>query len=115
MPLRFEIVRAAPAAAALLFSLAASSAPLSLPEAQRLAVERSRQLAAQNASVTASREMAIAAGQLPDPTLKLGVQNLPVDGPDRLSVGRDFMTMRTVGVMQELTRTEKRELRSEQW
>jgi hypothetical protein len=53
--------------------------------------------------------MAAAAGQLPDPVLKLGLNNLPIDGPDRYSVTRDFMTMRSVGVMQELTRAEKRE------
>jgi outer membrane protein TolC len=93
----------------------AAEPPLTLADAQHRAVERSRQLAAQDASITASREMAVAAGQLPDPTAKFGVQNVPVDGPDRFSIGRDFMTMRSVGVMQELTRSEKRGLRSERF
>jgi hypothetical protein len=79
---------------------------LSLAEAQRIAVERSRQLAAQDASITASREMAVAAGQLPDAVLKFGIDNLPVDGADQFSVTRDFMTMRRIGVMQEFTRGE---------
>jgi outer membrane protein TolC len=96
-------------------TISAAEPPLTLADAQRRAIERSRQLAAQDASITASREMAVAAGQFPDPTVKLGVQNLPVDGPDRYSIGRDFMTMRSVGVMQELTRSEKRELRSERF
>jgi outer membrane protein TolC len=91
------------------------SQSLSLPEAQRRALERSRQLSAQDSAVLASREMAVAAAQLPDPTLKLGVDNLPVNGADRFSLTRDFMTMRRIGVMQELTRGEKRELRAQRF
>ena len=90
----------------------AQAQTLSLPDAQRRAVERSRQLSAQDLAASASREMAVAAGQLPDPVLKLGVDNLPVEGPDRYSFTRDFMTMRRIGVMQELTRGAKRELRA---
>jgi outer membrane protein TolC len=90
-----------------------SQSALSLPEALRIAVERSRQLAAQDASITASREMAVAAGQLPDPVLKLGIDNVPADGADRFSLGRDFMTMRRIGVMQEFTRDDKRKLKSQ--
>ncbi|HEX2566869.1 MAG TPA: TolC family protein [Burkholderiales bacterium] len=91
------------------------SQSLSLEEAQRRAVERSRQVAAQNAAIAASQEMAVAAGQLPDPVLKLGVDNLPVNGPDSWSVSRDFMTMKRIGVMQEITRAEKRELRAQRY
>ena len=98
------------------WSIAASAdAPLTLPEAQRLAVGRSRQLVAQDAAVTASREMAVAAGQLPDPVATLGVNNLPVNGPDQFSLTRDFMTMTSIGVMQEFTRAEKREARAERY
>ena len=93
----------------------ADEAPLSIQEAQRRAVERSRQIAAQNASVTASREMAVAAGQLPDPVLRFGIDNLPINGPDQFSVTNDFMTMRRVGVMQEFTRSDKRELRAQRF
>lgn len=95
--------------------LSVHAQPLSLPEAQRRALERSRLLVAQDSAVAASREMAVAAGQLPDPVLKLGVDNLPVNGPDQFSLTRDFMTMRRIGVMQELTRGEKRELRSQRF
>jgi len=84
---------------------------LSLADAQRIAVERSRQLAAQDAAIVASKEMAAAAGQLPDPVLKLGIDNLPIDGEDRYSLTRDFMTMRRIGVMQEFTRDDKRKLK----
>jgi len=92
-----------------------AQAQLSLPDVQRRAVERSRQVAAQDAAVTASREMAVAAAQLPDPVLKLGVDNLPVNGADRFSLTRDFMTMRRIGLMQELTREKKRELRGQKF
>lgn len=89
-----------------------SAESLSFLEAQRIAVQRSRQLAAQDAAVASAMEMALAAGQLPDPTLRLGVDNLPIEGPDRLSLSRDFMTMSRIGVSQEFTSVEKRRLRS---
>ena len=85
---------------------------LSLPDALQLAAARSRQLPAQDALATAAREQAVAAGQLPDPVLKLGVNNLPIDGPDRFSLTRDFMTMRSLGVMQEFTRGGTRKARA---
>ncbi|MGH8804388.1 MAG: TolC family protein [Polaromonas sp.] len=103
------------AAGALLVQVAMppwAAEPLSLLEAQQLAAARSQQLVAQNAVTRAAREMAVSAGQLPDPVLKLGVNNLPANGPDKFSVTRDFMTMRSVGVMQEFTRSGKREART---
>ncbi len=108
---RRSIVIIALLAAALLPSPASAQATLSLADAQRIAVERSRQLAAQDAAIVASKEMAAAAGQLPDPVLKLGIDNLPIDGEDRYSLTRDFMTMRRIGVMQEFTRDDKRKLK----
>ena len=90
----------------------AAEAPLTLAQARHLAIDRSRQLAAQDYAVAASRDMAVAAKQLPDPVLKLGIDNLPVNGADRYSLTNDFMTMRRVGVMQELTRADKRNLRA---
>jgi outer membrane protein TolC len=101
--------------AALSAPVHAAEVPLTLAQAQRLAVERSRQLSAKDYATTASREMAVAAGQLPDPVLKVGVDNLPVNGPDRFSTGNDFMTMRRVGVMQEITRSDKRHRRAERY
>jgi outer membrane protein TolC len=89
-----------------------AGAPLTLSDAQSIAVARAPQVAAFGHAAQAAREMAVAAGRLPDPVLKVGIDNLPVDGPDRFNVGADFMTMRQVGVMQEITRKEKRELRS---
>jgi outer membrane protein TolC len=94
---------------------ALAQSPLTLADAQRQAIERSRMLVAQDSAISASREMAVSAAQLPDPVAKLGINNLPVNGEDRFSLTRDFMTMRNVGVMQELTRAEKREARAERF
>ena len=85
---------------------------LTLDQALQLAQERSRQLVAQDAGAVAARQMAVAAGQLPDPVLKTGLNSLPISGPDRFSLTRDSFTMATVGVMQEFTRADKRTARA---
>ena len=106
----------AAALVALALALAApdtrAAATLGFEQALGLAQARSRQLEAQDATAFAAREMAAAAGQLPDPTLKAGINNLPINGPDRFSLSRDFMTMRSVGVVQEFTRDSKRKART---
>ena len=100
---------------ALATSATGAETSLSLAQAQGLAIQGSRQLPAQDFAITASRELAVAAGQLPDPVLKLGVDNLPSNGPDRFSATNDFMTMRRIGVMQEFTRADKRQLRTDRF
>ena len=112
---RYRIATLGGALALVLAAGAGAQTPLTLAEAQRLAVERSRQLSARDSAASASREMAVAAGQLPDPVLTLGVNDLPVNGPDRFSPTRDSFTMVSVGVSQELTRAEKREARAERY
>ena len=97
------VIAASPAAAA--------DPPLSLAEALKLAVARSQQLASQRSMVDAAREMAIPAGELPDPKLKAGVENVPTQGEDAWSLTRDFMTMSKIGLMQEFPREEKRRLK----
>ncbi|MCC7327281.1 MAG: TolC family protein [Burkholderiales bacterium] len=89
----------------------AAEAPLTLAEAQRRALARSQMLPAQDAAAAAAREMAVAAGQLPDPVLKLGIDNVPVNGSDAWSLTQDFMTMGRIGVMQEWINTDKRDTR----
>ncbi|MEO8467256.1 MAG: TolC family protein [Gammaproteobacteria bacterium] len=85
---------------------------LTFDAALRLAADRSQQLVAEDAAANAAREMAVAAHQAPDPTLTTGVNNLPINGADAFSLGRDFMTMRSIGVGRELTRDDKREARA---
>jgi outer membrane protein TolC len=85
---------------------------MTLEQAQQRALARSRALPAQDAAIAAARELAVAAGRLPDPVLRAGIDNLPVSGADRFNIGADFMTMRSIGVMQELTASAKRQLRA---
>lgn len=84
--------------------------PLGFAEALELAGSNQPLLAAQRAAVDASLAEAIAATQLPDPKLKLGVQNVPTNS---FSLGQDSMTMRAVSVEQAVPRQEKRRLRGE--
>ena len=58
-------------------NLGAHAAPLAFDEALRLAQERSRQLPALASAAAASREMAVAAGQRPDPVIKAGISTCP--------------------------------------
>ena len=95
------------------FAAAAAHAQvLSLDEALRLGEMQSPRLAAQRSAVSATSEQVGRAAELPDPRLRLGVENLPVTGADRFRYDRDFMTMRTVGVMQEFPNSAKREARN---
>ena len=88
------------------------AATLNFDDALQLAEARSRQLPAQRAAAAAARDMAIAAGQRPDPVLRASVDNLPVNGPDRFSATADFMTMRSIGLTQEWTRSDKLQARA---
>ena len=89
------------------------SQPLTLAEALRLAGANAPSVSASDAAARGARELAVSAGQLPDPVLRAGIDNLPVDGPDAWSLDRDFMTMRRIGVMQEYVSTAKRAARME--
>ena len=89
-----------------------SSSLLTLDAALDAAQARSATLQAQDAATRAAREMAVSAGRLPDPVLRLSVDNLPAEGPKRYSLTDDFMTMRSVGLMQTYTGTEKRRAHS---
>lgn len=89
----------------------AVAAPLSFEEALQLAERNAPSLAVDNARIEAARQAAIPAGELPDPKLVLGIDNLPITGQDRFSLTRDFMTMRRIGVMQEVPNSDKRRAR----
>ena len=86
---------------------------LSLTEALQLAESRSARRVASDHAITSASERAVSAAQPSDPVLRAGIDNLPIAGADRFSLGRDFMTMRRIGVMQELTAPGKRALRRE--
>ncbi|HSM21440.1 MAG TPA: heavy metal RND transporter, partial [Rubrivivax sp.] len=63
----------------------AAAAGLSHAEAVALAREQSPPLRALQASVDGSTVAQPAAAALPDPRLLVGVDNIPVEGPDRYS------------------------------
>lgn len=84
---------------------------LELGEAQTLAVTRQPLLEGLSAQARAERESAVASGQLPDPQLFGGIQDLPVTSRDAGSFTRDSDTQIQVGVMQEFPRSAKRRLR----
>lgn len=85
---------------------------LTLDEALRLATSASASAKASRAAVAASNHAAARAGQLPDPMLKAGIDNLPVSGPDKFRPNADFMTMRRIGIEQQWVAQDKRQARA---
>lgn len=85
-----------------------AAAALSLEQAVALGIQRTPQLEAQAAAIEAAQAESIAAGRLPDPELVVGIDNLPIEGDEAGSVGRDFMTMRRIGLMQSFPNGRKR-------
>lgn len=99
--------RAVSLAVAMLPALA-PAAPLTLEQALELAVQRSEAARSSRAGVHGATEAARAAGQLPDPMLRAGIDNLPVTGADRFSTTRESMTMKRIGIAQEWVSSDKR-------
>lgn len=91
------------------------AAALSVQEAVALASSRSSDAETSRSAVQSAIEMAVAGRQLPDPVLKVGVNNVPTNGPDRFSLGTESMTMRSISLMQEFTRSAKREARGQRF
>jgi outer membrane protein TolC len=107
VPNRIRPARLAAALAALMTSSLAG-ATLDLPAAERLALQRDLSAPSLQASAQALNERAVAEGQLPDPRLKLGAMNLPVDSFDR---DQEPMTQMQVGVQQAFPPGQTRQLR----
>ncbi len=80
-----------------LFAMAEDVVVLDMATAERLALDRDPVVAQLSASADAQRDRAVADGQLPDPQLKLGAMNLPLDSFDR---GQEPMTQLQVGLSQ---------------
>lgn len=88
----------------------AAQAALTLAEAERLALEQAPALARARADVSASRERAVHAGELPDPQLTLGALNVPTDS---YRLDEEDMTMLMLGVRQALPPGDSRRLRTQ--
>ncbi len=90
-------------------NLAASA--LSLKVVEELALASDPGVQSVESNRLALEEMSIAAGQLPDPLLKMGLVSLPTD---TFNLGQEAMTQVQVGMIQKFPRGNSRSLRSEQ-
>lgn len=84
--------------------------PLTFEEAMKIAIKNQPLIAAKQAAVDVSRTEIVTASQLPDPRLKLAIQDVPTSN---FSLTEDSFTKRSVAVEQVVPREEKRRLRSE--
>ncbi len=91
--------------------VSAQAEPLSFDAALALALREAPILAANEAQLDAARQAAVPAGALPDPRLALGIDNVPIEGPDRFNLNSQEMTMRRIGLMQEFPNRAKRAAR----
>jgi cobalt-zinc-cadmium efflux system outer membrane protein len=86
---------------------------LTFDEALSTAVREAPVLRADTARIEAAQYAVAPAGELPDPELVLGLDNVPVEGEDRFRTGEDLMTMQRIGLMQAFTNPAKRRANSE--
>lgn len=91
-----------------LLASASNAAPLTYDAALKLAEQTAPSLRAKATDIDAAREAAVAAGRLPDPKLRIGLDNFPVSGPPAGRFGPDSMTMATLGVVQDMPSVAKR-------
>lgn len=113
----FTIVtpRVRPLACALLIALpwpAVAQAGPTFAQALQRAAQVSAATGAAQAFQDAAVESAARAFQLPDPMLKLGIDNLPVSGPERYTASGEPMTMRRIGIEQQWVSGDKRRARA---
>lgn len=90
----------------------AQDAGLTLDAALRIATSRSSSIQAAQAAVRGSSDVVVKAGQLPNPMLKLSVEDLPINGSQAFTIGQDNFTMRGIGIEQEWVSADKRRLRT---
>lgn len=86
---------------------------LSLDDAAALAVQRQPQLEALDAEARSARQRAIAAGELPDPRLSLGISDLTLEGANRFTLREESDTQIMAGIRQDFPRADKRRLQRE--
>jgi outer membrane protein, heavy metal efflux system len=95
----------------LLAGISTTGYALTFDEAMRLAQAQAPQIKAREGNLAAAQSSLQPAGALPDPQLALGIENLPIEGPDRYSLSSEPMTMRRIGVMQEFPNSSKLQAR----
>lgn len=87
----------------------ALAAELTLAQALAAAERHSAALSANQHQINALNNQADAAMQLPDPKLKFGIENVPVQGGNGRRFTREGMTMERVGIMQDYVSSSKRQ------
>ena len=87
---------------------AAAAAGLAYDDALDRATE-SPAVAARHAALAGANSARRAAGVLPDPRLFAAIENVPTSGDARYSLSRDSMTMRRIGIEQDMPTHDKRE------
>jgi cobalt-zinc-cadmium efflux system outer membrane protein len=92
-------------------SIATQASGLSYAEAQELARQSAPSLRVQQANLASARASLTQAGTLPDPRLKVGLESVPIQGPDRWSLTRDADTEQRISLMQEVPNRAKRDAR----
>ena len=99
------------ALAAVVISSNIAASALSLEAVEELALASDPGVQSLESNRLALEEMSVAADQLPDPLLKMGLVSLPTD---TFNLGQEAMTQVQLGVVQKFPRGKSRALRSEQ-
>ncbi|OAT21140.1 heavy metal RND efflux outer membrane protein [Buttiauxella noackiae ATCC 51607] len=92
---------------------AANAAEFSLQQTLNAAENYSAELSANRNQSDALNAMADSARELPDPKLKFGIENVPVQGSNSHRFTREGMTMQRIGIMQEYVSEDKRDRKAE--
>ena len=95
-------------ATAALCAGAAHADPLTFRAALKLAEQSAPSIEARADNLRAARSASIAAGQLPDPKLALGVEGFPISGPNAGHPERDDFSDIRIGIIQEVPNAAKR-------
>ena len=95
------------------FHVSAQAEAWTLTQALTAARHYSAELSASRNEASALDAMADSARQLPDPKLKFGIENVPVQGNNDRRFTREGMTMQRVGIMQRYVSGEKRDRKAQ--
>ncbi|MFK3662533.1 TolC family protein [Scandinavium sp. NPDC088450] len=96
-----------------LFHASASAQAWTLDQTLTAARNYSAELSASRNEAKALESMADSARELPDPKLKFGIENVPVQGSNDGRFTREGMTMQKVGIMQRYVSEEKRDRKAQ--
>ena len=86
----------------------AFAGPLTFDAALKKAAADAPSIKAKSLGAEGARSARIAAGQLPDPKLALGIDSFPISGPLAFEPQRDNFTWAKIGVSQDIPNLAKR-------